>query len=178
MPENDHVHLRPITERDLALLERLHEDPAEAGELGFFGYREPGLLRRQWAEHGFLTAKGGRLAVAADDDDRCVGEVQWHEVHHGLISPCWNIGISLLTAERGKGYGRQAQRHLAGYLFAHTRVNRIEAGTEVANIPEQRALESAGFTREGILRGAYFRAGAWRDLVLYSVLRAEAAAGA
>jgi RimJ/RimL family protein N-acetyltransferase len=48
----------------------------------------------------------------------------------------------------------------------------------VANIAEQRALEWAGFTREGVLRGACFRAGAWRDMVMYSVLRAEVASEA
>jgi RimJ/RimL family protein N-acetyltransferase len=168
----DHVHLRPIAEKDLDLLERLHEDSAEAGELGFFGYRNPGLLRRQWADQGFITAEGGRLTVAGDDN-RFVGEVQWHQVFQGPKSPCWNIGISLLTAERGKGYGKQAQRLLAEYLFAHTQVNRIEAGTEIVNIAEQRALERAGFTREGVLRGACFRGGRWRDRVMYSVLRAE-----
>jgi len=38
---------------------------------------------------------------------------------------------------------------------------------------EQRALEKAGFTREGILRGATYRAGQWHDQVIYSVLRNE-----
>ncbi|WP_255950118.1 GNAT family N-acetyltransferase [Streptomyces odontomachi] len=177
MPDSDHVHLRPITEQDLDLLERLHDDPAEAGELGFFGYRDPRQLRRQWAENGFLSPQGGRLAVAGDEG-RLIGEVQWHEVRHGFLSPCWNIGISLLTAERGKGHGTRAQRQLVEYLFAHTKANRIEAGTEVVNIPEQRALERAGFTREGVLRGAYFRGGVWRDMAQYSVLRAEVVAGA
>ncbi|KUH38607.1 MULTISPECIES: GNAT family N-acetyltransferase [Streptomyces] len=177
MSHCDHVRLRPVAEKDLDLFERLHEDRAELGEHGFFGYRNPGQLRRQWAEHGFLSAQGGRLTIAADDD-RFVGEVQWHEVLQGPASPCWNIGVSLLTAERGKGYGKQAQRQLVEYLFAHTKVNRIEASTEVVNVAEQRALEGAGFTREGILRGACFRAGAWRDMVLYSVLRAEVVTGA
>ena len=74
-----------------------------------------------------------------------------------------------------RGFGKLAQRRLAEYLFAHTQVNRIEASTESANIAEQKALESAGFTREGVLRGACFRGGAWRDMVLYSVLRGEVA---
>jgi RimJ/RimL family protein N-acetyltransferase len=169
---SDHVHLRPIAEEDLDLLERLHEDRAEAGEFGFFGFRNPGGLRRQWAEQGFLSAHGGRLAVAGADD-RFVGEVQWHQVLRGPKSPCWNIGISLLTAERGRGYGKLAQRLLAEYLFAHTHVNRIEASTEVVNVAEQRALKRAGFTREGVLRGACFRDGVWRDMVMYSVLRDE-----
>jgi RimJ/RimL family protein N-acetyltransferase len=35
------------------------------------------------------------------------------------------------------------------------------------------ALERAGFTREGNLRHAQWRAGAWRDVCLYSKLRGE-----
>ncbi|MDX2706966.1 GNAT family protein [Streptomyces sp. PA03-6a] len=166
------VRLRPMVERDLDLLERLFEDPDEAAESAFFGHRNPGALRRQWSEKGFLSQEGGRLAVVGKDD--CfVGEVQWHQVMLGPASPCWNIGIALLAAERGKGYGTCAQRQLAEYLFSHTKVNRVEASTDVANVAEQRALESAGFTREGVQRGACFRAGKWRDMVVYSVLRSE-----
>jgi RimJ/RimL family protein N-acetyltransferase len=50
-------------------------------------------------------------------------------------------------------------------------VNRIEAQTDVDNVAEQRALEKAGFHREGVARGAQFRAGAYHDLVTYSRLR-------
>lgn len=59
------------------------------------------------------------------------------------------------------------------YLFAHTTVYRIEASTEVGNIAEQRTLEKAGFTREGVMRGIGWRDGAWRDDVLYSILRTD-----
>ena len=41
------------------------------------------------------------------------------------------------------------------------------------NLAEQRALERAGFTREGGLRHAQFRDGEFRDLVLYSRLRGD-----
>ena len=62
---------------------------------------------------------------------------------------------------------------LARYLFDTYTVERVEASTDVENTGEQRALERAGFTREGILRHAQWRAGAWHDLVLYSKLRGE-----
>ena len=51
---------------------------------------------------------------------------------------------------------------------------RIEAHTDVENIAEQRALEKAGFTREGVLRGVVFRDGRWRDSLSYAVLRDDA----
>ena len=46
---------------------------------------------------------------------------------------------------------------LARYLFAHTTAHRLEAGTEVGNVAEQRALEKAGFSREGVTRGIGWR---------------------
>jgi RimJ/RimL family protein N-acetyltransferase len=72
---------------------------------------------------------------------------------------------------RGQGYGTEAQRQLAAYLFETTAVNRVDAATDVENLAEQRSLEKAGFRRDGILRGSQFRAGAYHDLVVYSRLR-------
>ena len=48
-----------------------------------------------------------------------------------------------------------------------------EATTETGNIAEQKALEKAGFTREGVMRGFGWRDGAWRDELLYSILRTD-----
>ncbi len=87
----------------------------------------------------------------------------------------WEIGIALLPEARGHGYGTEAHRLLVRYLFVHTPVHRIEAATEAGNIAEQRALEKAGFTREGLLRGIGWRDGAWRDGVWFSVLRTDPA---
>jgi [ribosomal protein S5]-alanine N-acetyltransferase len=52
-------------------------------------------------------------------------------------------------------------------------VLRLEAGTLADNIAEQRALEKAGFTREGTLRCVQFVNGDWRDVVIYSRLRTD-----
>ncbi len=71
------------------------------------------------------------------------------------------------------GFGGIAQRLLADYLFEQTDAHRVEAQTDVDNLPEQRALEKAGFTREGIARGSQFRAGAYHDLVTYARLRSD-----
>lgn len=64
---------------------------------------------------------------------------------------------------------------LAEYLFTTTTAHRLEASTEVHNIAEQRALERAGFTREGLLRGRGFVRGQWRDGYMYSRLRDDPA---
>jgi RimJ/RimL family protein N-acetyltransferase len=170
------VRLRPFLESDLDLLELLNSDLAEATEFGFFGYRHTGRLRREFPENGFLDPDRGRLAVVAGAEGtpgEFMGEVSWHRTQRGPTSHCWNIGIALLARARGRGYGSRAQRLLAEYLFAHTQVNRVEAETEMENLAERRALEKAGFTFEGTVRGSCYRAGKWRDMASYSIVRTD-----
>lgn len=170
---DDELEFRPVAEADLAVLYRLTNDPAATGDFEWYGWQDPHSWRRRWQENGLLGDDGGTLVVARGDE--VLGFVQWHEHRTGRVSFCWNIGIALLPQARGQGYGTRAQQMLVRYLFSHTQVNRIEAGTEIANIAEQRALEKAGFTREGVIRGAGFQGGRWHDGVLYSVLRSEVA---
>ncbi|MGN6473149.1 MAG: GNAT family N-acetyltransferase [Mycobacteriales bacterium] len=168
------IRLRPITSADLALLDNEHAGPESAGEYGWFGFREPGRRAEMVAKGETLREDGGRLAVV-DTNDTVVGEVSWHVSLNGPPpnGACWNIGIWITPDARGRGHGSEAQRLLADYLFAHTTYERVEAGTESGNVGEQKALEKAGFTREGVLRSACFRDGRWRDMVLYSKLRGE-----
>ncbi len=83
------------------------------------------------------------------------------------------IGIWLRPEYRGRGMGTAAQLQLVRLLFRHTTTNRVEAHTDLANVAEQRALQAAGFQREGIIRGAQCRDGTHRDGILYGVLRAD-----
>jgi RimJ/RimL family protein N-acetyltransferase len=170
-PVDGQVILRPVTEDDLSWLDRLRNDPVAIGPHEWHGWSDPGSQRRRWAESGLLGDSGGVLMVIHGTDR--VGQISWRKVPTGQISYCWAIGIALAPDFRGRGYGSEAQRLLVRYLFAHTQVNRVEATTEITNVGEQRALEKAGFTREGILRGATFRAGRWHDQVIYGVLRDE-----
>lgn len=110
-----------------------------------------------------------------DADGTLAGSVGWHALQHGPTSSAraLNIGITLLPQHRGRGLGTAAQAAFAEYLFATTLIERLEAGTDVQNVAEQRALEKAGFSREAVARHAQFRAGEWHDLVMYSRLRGD-----
>ena len=166
------VRLRPVQEADLEAL--TENDSREADPWNWFRYTSADGLRRHFAADGMLSEETGTLAVE-NPEGTLVGSVSWFTVQHGPSSACraQNIGISLFPAHRKRGYGSAAQRALAEYLFATTLTERIEAETDMENTAEQRALERAGFTREGVLRHTQFRAGRWRDNVIYSVLRTE-----
>jgi RimJ/RimL family protein N-acetyltransferase len=168
---DDLLRLRPVEEADLSVLDRFKMDPQATGPLEWYGWRDLGRYRRGWAENRLLGDKRGVLMVVRDTGP--LGFVNWRRAWVAALSHCWEIGIALLPDARGKGYGTEAQRLLVRYLFAHSRVNRVQAATNIGNLAEQRALEKAGFTREGVLRGISFQNGRWQDGVLYSVLRHE-----
>jgi RimJ/RimL family protein N-acetyltransferase len=169
------IRLRPVQPTDVDALTRQYTDEDACGAFLWWGFQSGARFRELVATNDLISEDRGILAVV-DDAENLIGEVSWHTVDnttppHGR---CWNLGIWLLPEARGRGAGTAAHRVLAEYLFAHTSYERIEAGTELDNVAEQRALERAGFTKEGVLRRAAFRAGAYRDMVLYSKLRGEA----
>ncbi|RLK60871.1 GNAT family N-acetyltransferase [Actinokineospora cianjurensis] len=119
----------------------------------------------------------GRAVVIDTATGELLGDVSWHQVSYGPTRGCtaWNMGIGLLPSARGRGAGVAALRLLVGHLFATTDLDRLEASTDVSNVPAQRALEAAGLLREGVARGAQLRGGERRDMALYGVLRSDLA---
>lgn len=104
-----------------------------------------------------------------------VGGLSIRPVSYGGTVPnlAWGLGIGLVPEARGRGIGSAVQRLAAEYLFDTTELDRVEATTDVDNLSEQRALEKAGFIREGVTRGAQLRGGIRRDVVHYGLLRSD-----
>jgi aminoglycoside 6'-N-acetyltransferase len=175
MLRGDNVYLRPIRQEDLPILAARANDIAVLSEFNFFGLQPHNRREKQFDEDGLLGQEHGTLGVVTCADDTLVGDIGYRQVRYGpgTASSAYNIGIGLVPEHRGKGYGVEAQQLLADYLFAVYPIMRVEAATDSTNSAEQRALEKAGFTREGVLRKAQWRNGGWHDLVVYSKLRGE-----
>lgn len=174
MIKGERVRLRPVEQTDLPTIAQWAREPDSISSYNNFGLRPASGSDHGYQETGWLDENHGSLMVISHDGE-ILGDMSYHKTHYGPNSGSrpYNIGINLLPAHRGKGYGSEAQRLLAAYLFETYPVARVEAQTDVTNIPEQRSLEKAGFTREGVLRKAQWRSGDWHDLVVYSKLRGE-----
>jgi len=172
---HDVAGLRPFEEDDLGLLTRFATDPAFSSPFEWSGFASPVAARRRWEEDGFLGKDPHQLVVAKPDGG-AAGWVMWRDPElFGRQRLVWEIGIVLAPEHRGQGIGTAAQCLLVRHLFDTTTVHRICAYTDADNVAEQRALERCGFSREGVLRRAGFRGGAWRDVAVYACLRDEAA---
>jgi [ribosomal protein S5]-alanine N-acetyltransferase len=172
---HQNVRLRPVEEADLDLLTRFDTEPGLHEPFEWKGFQDPRARRRRWEQDGYLGTDDSVLIVALPDGT-FVGFVAWTAIRRSTpIAPTvgYRIGIALLPEYRGRGLGSAAQCLLADHLFWTTMANRTEAGTDLENIVEQRALEKAGFQREGISRGAGYFEGQFRDGVTYSRLRSD-----
>lgn len=182
-PRNERLRLRFVSRAEAPILRsRYAHEPGGFNDFGQAATEAPAA-----AEHAIQASRGqlpsgelrdehsGVLWVEVLGGGDPIGTVEYHRVMYGpnAESAGWMIGIDLRPEGRGQGYGAEAQRLLADWLFQTTSANRVEAQTDIDNLAEARALETAGFTREGVLRGAQFRAGAYHDLVVYSRLREE-----
>jgi RimJ/RimL family protein N-acetyltransferase len=170
-PRSERLRLRFVTRAEAPVLVELLA--YEAG-----GFNDFGVVRAQadaWTDDELRSDSRGTFFVERLADGATLGTVSYHIVRYGPTreSNAWNIGIELVPEARGQGYGSEAQRLLADWLFDTTSLNRVEASTDVENLAEARSLEKAGFTREGVVRGAQFRAGAHHDLVVFSRLRSD-----
>lgn len=83
------------------------------------------------------------------------------------------VGFALARAAWGHGYVAEALPALLDFAFTALGLHRVEADVDPRNVRSIRALERAGFAREGHQRERYWQAGEWQDAVLYGLLRRD-----
>lgn len=84
------------------------------------------------------------------------------------------VGFALAAAHWGKGYIGEALAALIGFAFDELDLHRLTADVDPRNTASLRALERAGFRREGVLREHYRLYGEVQDAVIFGLLRTEA----
>ena len=91
------------------------------------------------------------------------------DTHHR----CAHIGLGLLPASRGKGYGTDVVAVLCGYGFTVRGLHRLQIETLADNHAMLRAAEANGFVREGVLRSSAWVMGEFLDEVVLGLLAEE-----
>ena len=103
------------------------------------------------------------------EDKKRVGHI-FHTQHGGNIE----IGYMIADpANRGKGYATEATQLMVDYLFTTKNLGRIEAVSDTRNTASHHVLDRCGFKNEGTLRNYYFTDGAYRDFIMFSIIRED-----
>lgn len=128
------------------------------------------------AQNAWFQAHGGdrdplRLAVRDKTTDELLGMIYVDEIDN-KNRKC-STGIKLGGGKRGRGYGFDAVMTLLRFLFDEMNFHRVECQILEYNRPSQKLYEKCGFVLEGRLRKTLWKAGAWQDQRVYSLLRED-----
>jgi RimJ/RimL family protein N-acetyltransferase len=163
------VVLRPYRDSDMAALIAALQDPEIPRWTDIpspYGRAEA----RAFLDGRDLERRAGRalaLAVVDAEDDSLIGGVGLTRFDSlGRAE----IGYWIDASARGRTVGTRAVRALARWAVRELGVLRLELYANPANEASQRLAESAGFTREGMLRSLRPRKGVREDLVVFSLL--------
>lgn len=174
LPSGDLVKLRALTADDQQFVDRLKARPSEFTAYELSKQRS---IAEKLAEGPLIDEHGGDAMVLRCSDDQPIGLVDWLAIYYGPkrapFNRLWTLGRELAPEVRGQGYGTDLLCLMIDWLFTTTDAYRIEMHGELENVASRRSVERVGFIVEGVLRGAVYRAGAYRDLAMYGLIRPQ-----
>ena len=114
---------------------------------------------------------GAVFAVVDAATDRVGGSIGAHSMSDGVV----HVGYWTAVAVRGRGFTSDALRTITQWFLREGGAVRVELVVEPANEASIRVAESAGFTREGLLRQRFNLRGRQVDVVMYSMVAGDPA---
>jgi RimJ/RimL family protein N-acetyltransferase len=124
---------------------------------------------RRFVEDIAMRERSDRLglSVVLEDDEGFAGTAGIY-LRQGRLGP--EIGYTVASWARGRGYAAEAARALADWGFAHG-APRVHLYVDVRNAPSLAVARRAGFTQEGVVRGCLeYRDGPRGDAALFGRL--------
>jgi [ribosomal protein S5]-alanine N-acetyltransferase len=140
--------LRPFRVDDFAAARALEADPAAARWVPSLP-ADDGTSVVSFYEQCRRDGTLLHLVIAAAEDDAYLGEAMLAPAEHGV----GEVGCCVVPAARGRGVATSALRVLTDWALAELGLGRVQVFVAMENVAALRLAESAGFHREGVLRG-------------------------
>jgi len=125
-------------------------------------------LKRQTTE--WREDEGYSFLVFERKNGTLVGGIGLSNVRRGVAQTA-TMGYWVGQNHARRGYISDATRLALDFAFQHLGLHRVEAACLPTNQASRGLLEKVGFQHEGHARGYLRIDGAWRDHVLYAILR-------
>lgn len=163
------IDLRTVEHGDLADVAKLRNEPSTWSQLTD---PIPVTDKDQEAWFSSISLRAGRFwAIACNKASPFIGLVRMDE--RDTQNRSLRVGLDVVPKMRGCGYGTAIYETLLSYSFRELNVHRLWLQVLETNERAIRLYEKLGFRREGTLRDAVFRNGAYVGYVVMSMLEQE-----
>jgi RimJ/RimL family protein N-acetyltransferase len=167
--------LRLAEQRDVPSIADASQDPETRRWLDdepLISERRRDLVSR--AEEKWRTGRGAPFVVADAVTDRALGLLN---VQFGEDEEVAGLAVSVFPDARGRGVASRALRIAAEWATLELGLQRVYAEAASENTASIRAIEKAGFHREGVLRAHCKTHGRRHDCVMFSAVPSDFASG-
>jgi len=158
-------------ERDIAAIAQASHDPETKRRLNdsppAAGREREGISR---AEEQWSSGTGAPFVIAAAGDDRPLGLLNLQFGDDGEVA---SLAVSVFPEARGRGVAAKALRLGALWGLRELGLARVVAEAAADNLASIRAIEKAGFHREGTLRMHCKTHGERHDCAMFSLVRTD-----
>ena len=176
--QGERVYLRALERSDLT--ERYLQwfnDAEVCAQNGHHRFPNSGALMETYLREVISGPSDLVLAIIDAGTDEHIGNIALQ----GIDSVARSAEYAIIVGQKdhwGGGYAAEASRLLLRHGFEELNLHRIYLGTPVGNDAMQRLAEALGMRQEGRRREAFFKAGAYHDVLEYGILASEFDAGA
>lgn len=112
-----------------------------------------------------------QLAIRRRDTAALIGDFGIH--FPASKDEAVELGISLLPAQQGNGYAREAMRAVIDYLFGSLGYRRVIGSVDPRNVASAALLRALGLRQEAHHRQSLYWRGEWVDDMIFAVLASE-----
>lgn len=103
-------------------------------------------------------------------DDALMGGIALFQIHRGAAQYA-SLGYWMGEHFAGKGYMGHAVKLVVDFGFGELGLHRLHAACQPNNLPSKRVLMRAGFQEEGFAKAYLLLNGAWRDHLLFGLVK-------
>ena len=165
------IYLSPIESKDLEFLCQTQNHPGVREAL--FMALPVFLETEEEKIKQYITSKDAIvLTIVEKDTNVPVGQTALLRIDY--VSRAAVFYLAILRPECwSKGFGTEATQLMVDYAFDTLNLNRIQLHVYAENLLAIKIYQKVGFSREGILRQAMYRKGAYCDFWVMGLLREE-----
>lgn len=166
--------LREITPADATAMYEYLSDPEVTKQMALDPYESPKAIADEeirWYQSIREQSTGIRWGITLKDENIVIGSCGF--LNRAKQHSRAEIGFELHPAHWRKGIASEAIQAVLSYGFHTYELQRIEAIVDPANTGSRQILQKHGFIEEGRLRQYEYFAGAFQDVLMYSILKTE-----
>jgi RimJ/RimL family protein N-acetyltransferase len=165
------IDLRPIEPDDEPQLRHWINDPKVWATLNHRGPINQ-VRQREWIDNHGKNSRDYQFGIVVRENGALIGTTGLHGVNPVSHSATFGLMIGD-TDYHNRGFGTETAQLVLRFAFEELNLNRVQLDVFDFNERAIRVYEKAGYIREGRRRQAFYRHGEYRDVLIYSVLRAE-----